>query len=84
MDIREVLNHLHAGQSNRSTGRDLGIGRRTVARYRKWAEEHGLLEGELPSLETLHQLREKTMPDHPTPKQVSSVEPYREKVERWV
>lgn len=84
MDIREVLLHIRAGDSDNRIGQDLNIDRRTVKRYRVWGETHGLLEGELPSLERLHQLREETQPSHATPQNVSSVEPYREAVSQWV
>lgn len=84
MDIREVLLHIRAGDSDKCIGQDLNIDRRTVKRYRVWGETQGLLEGELPSLERLHQLREETMPSHATPQNVSSVEPYREAVSQWV
>ena len=50
MDIREILMQLQQGQSNRAVERNTGIHRKTVARYRAWAKEQGLLEGPLPSL----------------------------------
>jgi hypothetical protein len=40
----------------------MSIDRRTVGRYRQWAEEQGLLEGTLPSLEELTMLLDQTMP----------------------
>ena len=48
-DVREVLWRLGKGQSERSIASDLGMSRNTVAGYRVWAAEHGLLEGPLPS-----------------------------------
>jgi len=50
MDIRELLVHIRAGSSNRQIERDTGIDRRTVGRYREWAEAQGLLKGPLPPL----------------------------------
>jgi FixJ family two-component response regulator len=44
MDIREMLRHMRRGQSNRAVARALGIDRKTVARYRTWATEQGLLD----------------------------------------
>ena len=84
MDIREILAHLRSGSSNRQISRDMGIDRRTVRRYRKWAQAQGLLVGELPSIEKLQALREKTLPDKQPPQNVSSVAPYREIVEKLV
>ncbi len=84
MDIRELLVHIRAGSSNRQIARDMHVDRRTVGRYRAWAEKHGLLEGPLPPLGELLALLEQTMPPHHPPQNVSTVEPYRELVTRLV
>jgi transposase len=80
MDIREMLRHLQRGQSNRAVAKALGIDRKTVARYRTWATEQGLLEESLPSLSDLQRLVEETLDSSPPPQNESSVEPYREVV----
>ena len=77
MDIREVLKHLRANSSDRQVNRDTKIARRTVKRYREWAEEQGLMEGEMPSLEELVKLMNETMPGVKPPQNTSTVEPYR-------
>jgi hypothetical protein len=59
MDIRELLIHIRAGASYRQIQRDTGFDRRTVKRYREWAQQQGLLEGELPGLEELHGMVER-------------------------
>ncbi|MBC8503473.1 MAG: IS21 family transposase [Chloroflexi bacterium] len=84
MDIRVILTHIQAGSSNRQIERDLRVDRRTVKRYREWAEEQELLEGELPEIEQLQRLLEETLPDRQPPQNVSTVEPYREIVEKLV
>jgi transposase len=84
MDIREVLLHLRAGSSDRRIGRDTGLDRRTVKRYRDWAQAQGLLEGELPSLERLQVLLDQSMPERLPPQNVSSVAPYRDLVAQLV
>jgi transposase len=84
MDIRELLVHIRAGSSNRQIAHDLRVDRRTVSRYREWAEAQGLLEGPLPVLGDLLILRDQTMPGHCPPQNVSTVEPYREMVTRLV
>jgi len=84
MDIREILAHIRAGSSNRQIARDLQIDRRTARRYRAWAEEQGLLMGELPELERLQELLEKTLPEKQPPQNISTVEPYRKIVEKMV
>ena len=50
VDIYALLQHLRAGVSNRGIKRDLGLDRRTIRKYRKWAEEYGLLSGTLPPI----------------------------------
>jgi transposase len=60
----------------------MGINRKTVARYRIWAAEQGLLEGRLLSLSELHRLLKETLPSPPPPQNVSSVEPYQELIEK--
>jgi transposase len=80
MDIQEILRQLRQGQSNRAVERATGIHRKIVARYRAWANEQGLLEGDLPALSELHQLLEKTQERPAPPQNVSTVEPYRELV----
>ncbi len=84
MDIRMILNHIQAGSSNRQIERDLDVDRRTVKRYRDWAEDQGLLEGELPDIDHLQALLERTLPDRQPPQNISSVEPYRKVVEKLV
>jgi hypothetical protein len=52
-------------------------------RYRRWAQEQGLLDAQhpLPSLEEMQVLLARTLPPLPLPLQtVSSVEPYRDVV----
>ena len=82
MDIREVLRRLRKGQSDRAVAKTLSIDRKTVGRYHSWAAEQGLLEGALPSLSELQQLVKETLNSHPPPQNVSSVESYRELVEK--
>jgi transposase len=80
MDIRELLRHLRATDSDRAVQRDTGINRRTVQRYRAWATAQELLTGPLPALEELQGLVEQTLIVPPPPQMVSSVEPFRAQV----
>ena len=82
MDIREILRRLRKGQSNRAVAKALGVDRKTVGRYRHWATEQGLLHGPLPPLSELHQLVKETLNTALPPQNVSSVERYREQVEK--
>ena len=47
-DIRELLRRLQLGEPDRRIARDLGFSRNTVARYREWAKDQGLLQAALP------------------------------------
>lgn len=76
MEIREMLRQLQRGRSNRAVARALDMDRKTVATYRKWAQEQGLLKGQLPPLGELHRLLEETMQSPPPPQNTSSVAPY--------
>ena len=82
MDIQEIIRRLRAGQSNRAIHQEMGVHRSMVKKYRQWATEHNLLEGEQPDVETLQPLLDETLPQAPPPRNISSVEPYREVVER--
>ena len=80
MDVREILRRFQEGESDRAVARALQVSRKTVRRYRKWAEERGLLEGPLPSLSDLHSLVEAALAGPAPPQNTSSVEPYGELV----
>lgn len=82
MDIREVIRYMRAGRGDRSIARCLGVNRKTVARYRTWATEQGLLERDVPELGDLQRLLDATMNAPAPPQNVSTVEPYREMVEQ--
>lgn len=84
MEIREIVTQLRSEASDRQISTDMNIDRRTVKRYRVWAQEHELLEGELPALEELQELAAKTLTTTQPPQNVSTVEPYREIVEKLV
>jgi len=82
MEIREILRQIRAGKSDRAIGRNLKAHRATVKKYREWAAEQGLLEGELPPIEEVQARLAATLPALPPPRQASSVEPYRAQVEK--
>jgi transposase len=56
MDIHEVVRLLRDGASDREVAQLVGLNRRTVARYRGWADEQGVLVGPLPSCQQLEQV----------------------------
>jgi transposase len=78
--VRDLIYRLRSGESQRSVARDMDISRTTVAKYHKWAKEHGFLDLEqsIPNDETLVA----ALGEAPRPPQVaSSVEPYQGIVE---
>jgi transposase len=76
VEVREILRQLRGGYSNRKIAKMLSIDRKTVATYRTWAQEQGLLEGPLPPRGELHRLLEETLKSPAPPQNVSSVAPY--------
>jgi len=84
MDVREIVNQLRSGASERQISQDMGIARQTVKRYRQWAETAGVLEGKLPKVETLQALLAEALPSKAAPQNTSSVEPYRAIVKEMV
>ncbi len=77
-DIRELLRQLRAQESGRAIHRATGLGRPTIAKYRRWAEQAGWLDPAqpLPSLTEI-QARLPSLQATPPPQMVSTVEPYR-------
>jgi transposase len=83
LDIREILRRVRLGESDRAIVRALGVSRKTVRKYREWAEQVGVPADELPPTEQLSALLQASLPEAPPPQTPSSVEPYRELVVRW-
>ena len=80
VDIRSILHHIQQGASDRQTARELGVNRRTVQQYRKWAEERGLLAEPLPPPEQLQELLKQTLPEKQPPQNRSSVTAHEEQI----
>ena len=76
MDIMELLRLLRAGASERTITRAVRHNRRTVARYRAWAAEQGLLDGPLPPAAAVQGRLAQTLPTPLPPQQTSSVAAY--------
>jgi transposase len=80
VDIRELVRHLRDTTNDSAVQRTTGLNRRTIVRYRRWAEEQSLLSGPLPPIEQLQTLIATTLTLPPPPQTTSSVEPYRDLV----
>ena len=81
--LKDLIHRIRSGESDRRIARDMGISRTTVRKYHLWAEEHGFLQPDalLPDDASLAA----ALGEPPSPPQTeSSVEPYREAVERFL
>ena len=76
----EVLRLLRSGASDRQIKDLLALNRRTVAKYRVWADQQNLLAGPLASSQTIHELLDRTMPKALPPQQTSTVAVYRDAI----
>ena len=81
--LRDLINRMRAGESERQIARDMDISRTTVRKYHELAEPHGYLRPDHP-LPDDATLRSAFGPG-PQPRPVtSSVEPYQDVVQRLV
>jgi transposase len=78
MDVYEVLRLIQLHKSDRAIANALSINRKTVGKYRAWAESQGLLAVRtLPSRAELHRRLAETWPGTLPPQNISSVMPFR-------
>ena len=82
MDIHAALRRLRAGESIRRVAQALRVDRKTIAKYRDWAQAQGFLEGELPDLASLHTRLAATWGATPPPQNRSSAEAYQADIQR--
>ena len=80
MDIHEIVRLLRDGASDREIRGLLGLNRRTVARYRRWATEQELLAGSLPDVSDLEARLQASLPVVLPPQQTSTVAVYQEEI----
>jgi hypothetical protein len=81
LDIRELIRRVQLGDTDRRIARDLQVSRKTVRKYRAWAEQHQVLVGgSLPDAATLQAQLKATLPVSPPPTVVSKVAPFRDHV----
>jgi transposase len=81
LDVRELLRRWQSGETDRAIARELQVARKTVAKYRAWAEREGWVEGALPTLEELDARVRALLPHTNLPRTPFKAEPYRERIE---
>jgi hypothetical protein len=80
LEIRELIRRVQLGETDRQIGRDLQVSRKTVRKYRAWAQQHDALTGPLPDPAALHAQLKATLPVSPPPTTPSKVTPFRDQV----
>lgn len=80
LEIRELIRRVQLGEGDRQIARDLQVSRKTVSKYRAWAQQHDLVTGPLPDAATLQAQLKTTLPVSPPPATPSKVAPFREQV----
>jgi transposase len=80
LDVRELIRRIGLGDGIRRVARDMGVSRKTVAKYLKWASEQGLLSGSPVEAGELKRLLDQTMPVASPPRGLFKVERYREQI----
>jgi transposase len=81
--IQDILRRLQLGESERRIAKDMHIARKTVRKYHEIAKEQGYLE-KTDVQPNESELMKALGPGVQAPKQASTVEPYREKIQDWV
>lgn len=79
LDIRELLRYLQQGQSERDIQSALGLSRRTIRKYHRWAKQQGLLTSPLPSAAEIHAKLQATQPSLP-PQLISKAAAHRDEI----
>jgi transposase len=79
--LRDLIHRVRSGESDRRIARDLGISRTTVRKYREWADAQGYLQSGTPMPDDAILATVLGAAPRP-PRTESSVEPYREIVQR--
>ena len=83
LDVREIVRQIRAGESDRAIAKALSVSRRTVKKYRQWADKAGLLAGDLPPADKVHALLQSTIPDTGASAATSSISSFQEKIRNW-
>jgi len=80
LEIRELIRRVQLGETDRRIARDLQVSRKTVSKYRAWAQQHDMLSAPLPDPVTLQAQLKTTLPVSVPPAIPSKVTPFRDQV----
>lgn len=80
--IQDIIQRIQLGESERRIAKDMQISRATVYKYHEVAKEIGYLE-KANGRPKEREIKEALGPGVRAPRQVSSVEPYRESIQEW-
>src|SRR5206468_5670724 len=80
MDVQELVRLVRDGASDREITTLVGLNRRTISRYRRWAADQNLLDGPLLSVGELQTRLNTTVPLRLPPQQTSSVAAYQAQI----
>jgi transposase len=81
--IQDIVRRIQLGESERRIAKDMKISRGTVHKYHEIAKEKGYLE-KTDAQPSESELKEALGPGVQAPRQVSTVEPYREAIRDWL
>jgi IS30 family transposase len=80
LEIRELIRRLQLDETDRQIARDLQVSRKTVSKYRRWAQQHDVLTAPLPDAAALQAQLKATLPVSTPPTVPSKVTPFRDQV----
>src|SRR5262249_8434493 len=80
LDVRELIRRIQLGEPSRRIARDMGVARKTVAKYRHWAQAEQVLTGPLPAPLELQTWLDRTLPVSSPRRAPPTREPYRERI----
>jgi transposase len=86
IEVKEILRRWSAGQGDRRIGREVGLDRKTVARYTEAAKTLGLERGEALSDDVVHEVAQcvQARPLAETSSGWNELALHRERIERWL
>jgi transposase len=80
LEIRELIRRMQLGETDRQIARDLQVSRKTVSKYRAWAQQHDVLTAPLPDPAVLQAQLKTTLPVNAPPTTPSKVAPFHDQV----